>query len=88
MSTRRREDAIEVRIRDNGNGIPLDVIDRIFNPFFTTKATDTATGLGLSLSHDIVRQHGGSMMPVSEVGEYTEMIISLPVEGSLAVASV
>ena len=88
LSTRRREDAIEIRIRDNGNGIPPDVIDRIFNPFFTTKANDAATGLGLSLSHDIVRQHGGSMMPVSEVGEYTEMIISLPVEGSLAVASV
>ncbi len=87
LSTKRRGDTVEIRIRDNGGGIPQDVIDKIFNPFFTTKPSDHATGLGLSLSHDIVRQHGGSITPVSRVGEFTEMIISLPVEGSLGAAS-
>ena len=88
LSTKRSGDAIEIRIRDNGGGIPADVIDRIFNPFFTTKPTDQATGLGLSLSHDIVRQHGGSMTAESEVGEYAEMVVSLPAEGGLVGTSV
>ena len=68
LKTRRSGDEIEIRIRDNGNGIPGDVIDKVFNPFFTTKPTDKGTGLGLSLSHDIVRQHGGSISPLSEPG--------------------
>ena len=78
LTTRRNEEQIEVRIRDNGNGIPDDVIDKIFNPFFTTKPTDQGTGLGLAISSDIIRQHGGAIRATSEPGEYTEMIIDLP----------
>ena len=84
LKTRRRGDEIEIRIRDNGNGIARDVIDKVFNPFFTTKPTDKGTGLGLSLSHDIVRQHGGSMSPLSEPGEFTEMIITIPANAEAA----
>ncbi len=77
--TERRDDVIEIQIRDNGTGIPPDVMEKVFNPFFTTKPTDKGTGLGLSLSNDIVRRHGGSIAKVSsEPGEYTEMKISLP----------
>ncbi len=78
LTTRRNEEQIEVRIRDNGSGIPDDVIDKIFNPFFTTKPTDQGTGLGLAISSDIIRQHGGAIRATSEPGEYTEMIIDLP----------
>ena len=78
LSTRRGEDRVEVRIRDNGNGIPTDVIDKIFNPFFTTKPTDQGTGLGLAMSSDIVRQHRGNIRVDSEPGQYTEMVIELP----------
>ncbi len=80
LSTRRTEDQVEIRIRDNGNGIPPDVADKIFNPFFTTKPTDRGTGLGLAISSDIVRQHGGTISVDSEIGEYTEMLITLPTE--------
>ena len=78
LTTRRKEEQIEVRIRDNGSGIPDDVIDKIFNPFFTTKPTDQGTGLGLAISSDIVRQHGGAVSATSEQGEYTEMVVHLP----------
>ena len=78
ISTRRMPDQAEIRIRDNGNGIPQDVIDKIFNPFFTTKPTDQGTGLGLALSNDIVREHGGTIKVHSEPGEFTEMTIELP----------
>ena len=80
ISTRRTPDQVEVRIRDNGNGIPADVVDKIFNPFFTTKPTDQGTGLGLALSNDIVREHGGIIKVHSEPGEFTEMTIELPTE--------
>ena len=80
LTTQRLPDVIEVRIRDNGSGIPPHIIEEIFNPFFTTKATDQGTGLGLSLSHDIVREHGGAIRVESEAGVFTEMIIELPVE--------
>ena len=76
--TKRRADHVEVRIRDNGSGIPQDVIDKIFNPFFTTKPTDQGTGLGLALSSDIVREHGGEIRVESEAGAFTEMIVDLP----------
>ena len=79
ISTRRTPDQVEVRIRDNGKGIPPDVVDKIFNPFFTTKPTDQGTGLGLALSNDIVREHGGTIKVHSEPGEFTEMTIELPV---------
>ena len=78
LVTRRLENQVEVRIRDNGSGIPSDIIDKIFNPFFTTKPTDQGTGLGLALSNDIVREHGGSIQVHSETGEFTEMVIELP----------
>lgn len=78
LSTRRLDDRIEISIRDNGNGIPPEVVDKIFNPFFTTKPTDKGTGLGLALSNDIVREHGGNIRVVSEPGEFTEMIVELP----------
>ena len=80
ITTRRLEDTVEVAIRDNGGGIPKDVVDKIFNPFFTTKPTDKGTGLGLALSNDIVRQHGGSIRVTTEAGDFTEMTVTLPLE--------
>ena len=80
IATRRKEEGIEIRITDNGSGIPPDVIEKIFNPFFTTKPTDRGTGLGLAMSSDIIRQHGGTIRVESEPGEFTEMIIDLPKE--------
>ena len=78
ISTKRTADAIEIQIRDNGNGIPQEVMNQIFNPFFTTKPPNQGTGLGLSLCSDIVRQHGGSITPESEPGQYTAMLVSIP----------
>ena len=78
LATRRNEDGVEIRVKDNGNGIPADVVDKIFNPFFTTKPTDKGTGLGLAISNDIVRQHGGAIRVNTRPGEFTEMIIQLP----------
>ena len=80
LTTRRKDDEVEVRIRDNGNGMPPDVVEKIFNPFFTTKPTGHGTGLGLSICNDIVREHGGAIDVVSVPGEYTEMLISIPLE--------
>jgi signal transduction histidine kinase/ligand-binding sensor domain-containing protein len=72
-------DAIEVRIRDNGMGIPPEVRAKIFNPFFTTKPTGQGTGLGLSISHDIVvQEHGGQLEVDTVAGEFTEFIVRLP----------
>ena len=78
LSTRRKEDRVEIAIKDNGNGIPPDIVDKIFNPFFTTKPTDQGTGLGLALSNDIVREHGGTIRVESKQGEFTEMIVEIP----------
>ena len=78
ISTHKGEENVEIRIRDNGSGMPPEVIDKIFNPFFTTKPTDKGTGLGLAISNDIVRQHGGSISVESKPDEYTEMRIELP----------
>ena len=78
LSTRLVDDHIEVHVRDNGTGIPQSALERIFNPFYTTKPTDKGTGLGLSLSNDIVRQHGGEFRVETEEGEYTDMIVVLP----------
>ena len=86
LATRRTPDTVEIRIRDNGGGIPPDVVDKIFNPFFTTKPTDQGTGLGLALSNDIVREHGGAIRVETEPGEFTEMIVELPVRPSAATA--
>ena len=65
-------------IRDNGNGMPPDVVEKIFNPFFTTKPTDQGTGLGLAISNDIVREHGGTINVTSAPGEFTDMVVELP----------
>lgn len=71
--------SVEIRIRDNGAGIPADVREKIFNPFFTTKPAGEGTGLGLSICHDIiVKQHGGSIEVDTEPGDHTEFIITLP----------
>jgi signal transduction histidine kinase len=78
-ATRNLGDKVEVRIRDNGSGIPPDIQEKIFNPFFTTKPAGEGTGLGLSMSHDIVvKQHGGTIEVVTEPGLFTEFIITLP----------
>ena len=78
LATNRGEETAEIHIRDNGTGIPPEAVDKIFNPFFTTKPTDKGTGLGLAMCNDIIRGHGGSIRVESEPGEYTNMIISLP----------
>jgi GAF domain-containing protein len=79
VSTRATPKAVEIRVRDNGTGMPEHVKARIFEPFFTTKPTGEGTGLGLSLSHDIVvKQHGGSIDVATEPGDHTEFTISLP----------
>ena len=79
LKTERKNDTVEIRVRDNGTGIEPENIDKIFNPFFTTKPTDRGTGLGLSIANDIVREHGGSIEPRTEFGKYTEMVVSIPV---------
>ena len=72
-------DNVEIRIRDNGTGIPDEVKEKIFNPFFTTKPAGEGTGLGLSMSHDIiVKQHGGKIDVETEPGQFTEFRIVLP----------
>jgi two-component system, NtrC family, sensor kinase len=83
-ATKNRGDRVEITIRDNGTGIPADVKDKIFNPFFTTKPAGEGTGLGLSISHDIVvKQHGGSIEVETQPGEFTEIKIVLPRAGAL-----
>ncbi|MFC4844952.1 sensor histidine kinase [Bradyrhizobium sp. GCM10023182] len=77
-STRGRDDCVEIRIRDNGTGIPAAVKEKMFTPFFTTKPAGQGTGLGLSISHDIVvKQHGGAIEVLSEPGVFTEFIVIL-----------
>jgi len=81
-STRSLGDRVEIRVRDNGTGIPPDVKEKIFNPFFTTKPAGEGTGLGLSISHDvIVKQHCGSIDVQTEPGAFSEFIIVLPRAG-------
>ena len=78
-ATRNLGDRVEISIRDNGIGIPPDVKEKIFNPFFTTKPAGEGTGLGLSISHDIiVKQHGGSIEVDTRQGEFTEIRVILP----------
>ena len=87
LTTKRMENSVEVRIRDNGTGIPPNIMEKMFSPFFTTKPSGEGTGLGLSLSNDIVRRHGGSIEASSVLGEYTEMVISLPTTGAASSAN-
>jgi len=80
VSTRKLAGQVEIRIRDNGNGIPEAIRDRIFLPFFTTKPTGQGTGLGLSITNDIVvHGHGGQLLFETEEGEFTEFVVRLPV---------
>jgi signal transduction histidine kinase len=82
-ATKNLGDKVEIRIRDNGAGIPNDVREKMFNPFFTTKPAGEGTGLGLSISHDIiVKQHGGTIDVETEPGQFTEFTIVLPRTGS------
>ncbi|MBP0109907.1 MULTISPECIES: GAF domain-containing sensor histidine kinase [Bradyrhizobium] len=87
-ATRDRGDHIEITIRDNGTGIPDEVKEKMFNPFFTTKPAGEGTGLGLSMSHDIVvKQHGGTIDVATEPGAFTEFTIRLPRKSSFPGAS-
>ena len=83
-TTKNLGDGVEIRIRDNGTGIPESLTEKIFNPFFTTKPAGEGTGLGLSISHDIiVKQHGGRINVDTREGEFTEFTIVLPRSGIL-----
>ncbi len=92
VSTKRYPDArtggtVEIRVRDNGDGIPPAVLDKIYQPFFTTKPTGEGTGLGLSLSYDIITKgHGGTLAVETNPGEFTEFIITLPMPVEIAVS--
>jgi len=78
-ATKNLGNAVEIRIRDNGTGIPPEVKEKMFNPFFTTKPAGEGTGLGLSMTHDIVvKQHGGRIDVTTEPGQFTEFTIVLP----------
>ena len=86
LKTARDDEHVTIRIRDNGNGMPPEVVEKIFNPFFTTKPTGEGTGLGLAMSSDIVREHGGTIRVETEPGEFTEMIIELPLNPAEAIS--
>ncbi len=78
VSIKKAGSKVEIKVKDNGNGIPPKVLDKIFQPFFTTKPTGQGTGLGLSLSYDIVKAHGGELKVETKEGEGTVFIINLP----------
>ena len=81
VASRQDGKRIEIRVKDNGPGIPEEVCEKIFEPFFTTKPAGAGTGLGLSLSHEIVTKgHGGTLVVESREGEGATFIITLPVE--------
>jgi signal transduction histidine kinase/HAMP domain-containing protein len=87
-TTKNLGDRVEIRIRDNGTGIPPEVREKLFSPFFTTKPAGEGTGLGLSISHDIiVKQHGGSIEVDTQPGEFTEFRIVLPRAGTALIKS-
>ncbi len=79
VSTKKISNKIDISVKDNGNGIPQNIINKIFQPFFTTKPTGQGTGLGLSLSYDIIKAHGGEIKVETKEGEGTEFIIQLPI---------
>ena len=80
VATKNLGDKIEISVSDNGPGIPDSIKDKIFQPFFTTKPTGQGTGLGLSLSYDIIKAHGGELRVESKEGKGTTFIISLPIK--------
>ena len=79
VQTKKENGNVVIKVEDNGNGIPQKVVDKIFQPFFTTKPTGQGTGLGLSLSYDIIKAHGGEIKVETKEGEGSEFIIQLPV---------
>jgi signal transduction histidine kinase len=82
--TKKLDDKVQIRIKDNGAGIPEEIKDKIFQPFFTTKASGEGTGLGLSLSYDIITKgHGGELSVKTMEGEGTEFIITIPIQTKL-----
>lgn len=80
ISTHKEGDMISIKISDNGNGIPEEIKSKIFQPFFTTKPTGEGTGLGLSMSYDIVKSHGGELKMESVVGKGSEFVIQIPLQ--------
>ena len=80
LSTTRTQNNVTIKVWDNGEGIPADKTHQIFEPFFTTKPPGQGTGLGLAMSHDIIRSHGGTIDVDSIVGEYTEFTVTLPLQ--------
>ncbi len=79
VSTKKFDGKVEIRVKDNGNGIPQKLLDKIFQPFFTTKPTGEGTGLGLSLSYDIIKAHSGEIKIENREWEGAEFIIQLPI---------
>ena len=88
IASKREDERAVIRIKDNADGMPPEVVEKIFTPFFTTKPAGKGTGLGLAMSADIVREHGGTVQVNTEPGRFTEMVIELPLEppASLGVA--
>ncbi len=80
VCTKKLDGKVEIHVKDNGSGIPQKIVDKIFQPFFTTKPTGQGTGLGLSLSYDIVKAHGGEIRVESKEGLGSEFVISLPLK--------
>jgi signal transduction histidine kinase len=78
LKTKKEGDKVLISVRDNGPGIPKEILDKIFQPFFTTKPTGEGTGLGLSLSYDIIKVHGGEIKVETTEGKGSEFIIQLP----------
>ncbi|MBC7935193.1 MAG: hypothetical protein H7Y86_07525 [Rhizobacter sp.] len=79
LGTIKVNDTVEIKVKDNGNGIPQQILDKIFQPFFTTKPTGQGTGLGLSLAYDIVKAHSGELKVETQQGKGTTFIISIPI---------
>ncbi len=79
MSTKNENGKVLIKVKDNGIGIPQKVVDKMFQPFFTTKPTGQGTGLGLSLSYDIIKAHGGELNVETKEGEGSTFIIDLPI---------
>ena len=80
VTTKKINNTVELTVKDNGNGIPQKLVDKIFQPFFTTKPTGQGTGLGLSLGYDIIKAHGGEIKVETKGGEGSNFIINLPFE--------
>ena len=83
VSTKKVDDKVIITVADNGNGIPQKNLDKIFQPFFTTKPTGQGTGLGLSLAYDIVKTHGGEIKVETTEGNGSEFIIQLPAKEAI-----